>query len=76
MTVVYEKDSAGDKLLKALGKKRAYRMPAGLYEKLGKYTYAKGEKESLISALLRPKGEEPPDGWFYLPGGNNTSSED
>lgn len=72
MTVVYEKDSAGDKILKALGKKRAYKMP----KKLGEYDYARGEKESLISALLRPKGEEPPDGWFYFPGGNDACSDD
>jgi hypothetical protein len=76
MTVVFEKESAGDKILKALGKKRAYRMPEGLYEKLGKYAYARAEKENLITALLRPNGQEPPEGWFYRQDNNETDSMD
>jgi hypothetical protein len=66
MTVMLEKNT-GDKLLKILGKKRAYKMPAGHYEKLGPYVHVRAYGENIIRALLRPKGQEPPDGWFFLP---------
>jgi hypothetical protein len=66
MTVKLEKN-AGDELLKILGKKRAYKMPTGNNEKLGPYVHVKAYGENIIKALLRTKGQEPPDGWFFLP---------
>ncbi len=53
-----------DKLLSLFGKKRAVFIPKeGMNQKFGVYKCKKG---SLIRALLRPKGANPPNGWMYL----------
>ena len=67
MTIILEKDTIGDKLLKIIGKKRAYKMPSGKHEKIGPYVHVRAGKENIITALLRPKGQEPSEGWFYWP---------
>lgn len=75
MTIVLPKTTFADRLLASIGKKRAVRIPFEVYEKLGPYAYAKAEKESFWRALIRPKDQDPPDGWIYpdkiIPGENN-----
>lgn len=51
-----------DKLLRAMGKKRAVTIPKNIYEKYGQYTYAYCEKESFLKALLRSKNNDLPEG--------------
>ena len=66
MTIKLPKTTFADKLLALIGKRRAVRMPFEVYEKLGPYVYAQAVKESFWRALLRPKNQDPPEGWVYL----------
>jgi len=66
MTIKLPKPDICDKLLSLIGKKRALRIPPGIYERFGPYVYGQAEKESFWRALGRPKNEDPPEGWVYL----------
>jgi hypothetical protein len=65
MTIKLPKTTLADRLLASIGKKRAVRIPFEVYEKLGPYVYARAKKESLWRALVRPKNQDPPEGWIY-----------
>jgi hypothetical protein len=75
MTIKFPKKTFVDKLLALIGKRRAVRMPFEAYDKLGPYVYAVAQKESFWCALLRPKNQDPPEGWIYpdqiIPGEEN-----
>ena len=68
MTISIPKKSFPDLILAALGKKRAIKVPEGIYEKFGPYVYASAQKESFWKALLRPRDENPPEGFIYVDG--------
>ena len=65
MTIKLPKPNISDRFLSLMGKKRAIRIPPGIYEKFGPYVYGKAEKESFWRALARPKNQDPPEGWVY-----------
>lgn len=65
MTIALPKTTLADRLLASIGKRRAVRMPFEVYGKLGPYAYARAEKESFWRALMRPRNQDPPDGWIY-----------
>ena len=65
MTIELPRTTFADRLLALFGKKRAVRMPFEVYEKLGPYVYAQAVKESFWRALIRPKNQDPPEGWIY-----------
>jgi hypothetical protein len=65
MTIAMPKKDFIDRLLALTGKERAVRIPSAAYKKYGPYAYIKAEKESLWSALTRPKHQKPPAGWTY-----------
>ena len=65
MTIELPKTTFADRLLASIGKKRAVRPPFEVYEKLGPYVYARARKEPLWCALVRPKNQDPPEGWIY-----------
>ena len=65
MTIQLPYKSVADRILEAFGKKRAVKIPEGIYEKFGPHVYAFAKKESFWKALLRPKGRKPPAGYFY-----------
>lgn len=75
MTIKLPKTTIADRLLLSIGKRRAVRMPFEVYEKLGPYVYAQALKESFWRALMRPKNQDPPEGWVYpdqiIPGENS-----
>ena len=75
VTIKLPKPSIADKFLLLIGKKRAVHMPFEVYEKLGPYVYAQAVKESFWRALMRPKNQDPPEGWVYsdqiIPGEEN-----
>jgi hypothetical protein len=62
MTIKIPKKTIGDRVLKALGKKRGVQIPAETHKQFGPYAYATAQKESFLKALLRPKDEPLPDG--------------
>jgi hypothetical protein len=66
MTIRMPDIRLGDRLLKALGKKRGVRLPAELYEKYGPYVFAVAQKESFWKALARPKDTRLPVGYVDL----------
>ena len=66
MTIKSPQNNFSDRILNAFGKKRAIKIPEGIYEKFGPYAHARAQKESFWRALLRHKGEEPPEGYFYV----------
>jgi len=57
--------SFADKLLAKMGKKRALWIPSDVYKRFGPYVIVQARKESFWRALLRPKNQAPPKGWFY-----------
>ncbi len=65
MTIKLPKPKLADKILSLIGKKRAMRIPREVYEKFGPYVNAQAEKESFWRALVRPKNQDPPEGWVY-----------
>jgi hypothetical protein len=75
MTIKLPKTTLADRFLVSIGKRRAVRIPFEVYEKLGPYAYAKAEKEPFWRALVRPKNQDPPEGWIYpdqiIPGEND-----
>ena len=66
MTIRMPRTSFGDRVLKALGKKRGLRLPTEAYEKLGPYVSAVAQKESFWRALFRSKNTGLPDGYVDL----------
>jgi hypothetical protein len=62
MTIRIPKKTIGDKVLKALGKKRGVHLPTEGYKQFGPYAYATAKKESFLRALLRPKDAPLPEG--------------
>lgn len=69
MTIRMPKESLPDKILKALGKKRGVKIPAGVFKKFDPQkvdVYAIAQKESFWKALLRSKDEELPEDFFNL----------
>jgi hypothetical protein len=62
MTIKIPEKTIGDRVLKALGKKRGVQIPADAHKQFGPYAYATAQKESFLKALLRPKNEPLPDG--------------
>jgi hypothetical protein len=69
MTIRMPKEGLPDKILKALGKKRGAKIPAGIFKKFDPQkvdVYATAQKESFWKALLRSKNEELPDEFFNL----------
>jgi len=75
MTIKLPKTTFADRLLALIDKKRAVRIPGEVYKNLGPYVYAKAEKEPFWRALMRPKNQDPPEGWVYpdqiIPGENS-----
>lgn len=65
MTVKIPGKSPADKLLAAVGKRRAVYVPTSEKE-LGPYAYAQARKEPFFRALLRPRNATPPNGWIYV----------
>ena len=67
MTIRMPQISLGDRVLKALGKKRGLRLPTEAHEKFGPYVTAAAKKESFWKALGRRKDADLPDGYvdFY-----------
>ena len=60
MTITIEPPSLPDRILARIGKKRAVYVPD---DRVGGYMVAR--REGFFSALLRPKGKAPPQGWVY-----------
>jgi hypothetical protein len=65
MTIEMPKTTFVDRLLALIGKKRAVRIPFEAYDKLGPYVYLRVLKEPFWRALVRPKNQDPPEGWIY-----------
>jgi len=65
MTLELPKISIGDRVLKALGRKRAVCCKMN-YEKLGHYAFFGARKESLLAALFASRDRELKPGWMYL----------
>jgi len=65
MTIKIPEPNLADKILALFGKKRAIRIPTEIYDTHGPYAYGMAKRESFISALIRPKNQKVPDGWFY-----------
>lgn len=61
MTLKLESPSLADKVLAACGKRRAVFIPTGMQA----FGYYIAQRESMLRALLRPKGKQPPAGWVY-----------
>ncbi len=64
MTIIFSVPTFGDKLLAAMGKKRAVFIP-DIYSRFGKYAYGRAVKEPFLRALARPKNQDLEEGWFY-----------
>jgi hypothetical protein len=65
MTIRMPEVNLPDKILHLFGKRRAVMIPADAYQKFGPYVYAHAVKEGFWRALLRPKGQDPPEGYVY-----------
>ena len=61
MTIRIREPGLSDKILALIGKKRAVFMPK---QELP-YGYYIAQREGFFTALNRPKGEKPPEGWMY-----------
>jgi hypothetical protein len=66
MTLKIPKDNLFDKILHYFGKRRAVMIPEDTFRKFGPYVYAHAVKEGFWRALLRPKGQDPPEGYVYF----------
>jgi hypothetical protein len=69
MTIKIQPPSLADKILAYIGKKRAIFIPD---DRSGGYMVAM--REGFLSALLRPKGKQPPAGWIYCDGSVSKSA--
>ena len=66
MTIKTPQKNFPDLILNVLGKKRAVKVPEGIYEKFGPYVSVKPQKESFWKALIRPKNVAPPQNYIYI----------
>jgi hypothetical protein len=66
MTIKIPHKRIGDRVLKALGKKRGVQIPTEAHNQFGHYAYATAKKESFLRALFRPKDEPLPEGMVDL----------
>ena len=69
MTIRMPKEGLSDKILKALGKKRGAKIPAGIFKKFDPQlvdVYLIAQKESFWKALIRHKDEDLPEDFFNL----------
>lgn len=66
MTIRIPRKTIGDKVLKALGRKRGVHIPSETYKEFGAYAYAKAQKERFLRALLRPRDRNLPDGMIDI----------
>jgi len=66
MTIKLPEPNIFDRVLHFIGKKRGVFIPTTEYENYGQYSYAVGKKENFLKALLRPKGEQLPDGFIDI----------
>ena len=69
MTIRMPKEGLPDKILKALGKKRGAKIPAGAFKAFDFQVidvYVIAQKESFWKALLRSNDEELPEDFFNL----------
>jgi hypothetical protein len=62
MTIRFPAPTVGDRMLAALGKRRAVFSPPAVMGPYGIYAAA---KEPFLRALARPRNQAPPEGWFY-----------
>jgi hypothetical protein len=65
MTYRIQKRTLADKFLALMGKQRAIFIPPDVYKKFGPYVIIQPQRESFWRALIRPKKQDPPEGWFY-----------
>ena len=63
MTIRFPAPTVGDRFLAAIGKRRAVFIPPPVVEKYGIY---RAVKEPFLRALVRPRNQAPPEGWYYL----------
>lgn len=69
MTVRVPRKTIGDRILRALGKRRAVHAgAAGAGERFGPHADVVLPRESFWRALIRPWGAAPPEGFVYPPG--------
>jgi hypothetical protein len=72
MTIRFPMRTFGDRILSSVGKRRAVFIPLVV---LGKYGIYAATKEPFLRALVRPRNQAPPEGWFYtddiMPYGND-----
>ena len=69
MTIRMPKEGLADKILKAFGKKRGAKIPAGgfkIFDPQIVDVYAIAQKESFWKTLARSKNEELPEDFFNL----------
>jgi hypothetical protein len=66
MTIKIPRKSIGDRVLKALGKKRGLQISSRPYERFGRYAYFSATKESFWKALFRPRNAELPEGMIDI----------
>jgi len=62
MTIKIPEPNIFDKILKSIGKKRAVKIPAKIYEKYGQHIYVVGQRENFWKAFMRPKNKKLPEG--------------
>ncbi len=64
MTQFFPPETFIDRLLKRMGRPRAFRVEGGN----ANYGVFRATPEPLWRSLFRKKGAAPPDGWMYRPG--------
>ena len=63
MTIRFPAPTVGDRMLAALGKRRTVFIPPPMVKKYG---ICAAVKEPFLRALVRPRNQAPPEGWYYL----------
>jgi len=66
MTIKIPEKTIGDRILRALGKKRGVHIPSHAYDRFGPHAYLYAQKESFWSALRRPKSADLPKGMIDM----------
>lgn len=61
MTIRIQNPGLSDKILALIGKKRAVFLP----KQEMPYGYYIATREGFLRALIRSKGQKPPEGWVY-----------
>lgn len=61
MSVIIEPENWRDRFLACFGKQRAIYIPLDATPA----AYLVARRESLLCALFRPRGQQPPSGWIY-----------